>query len=68
MFNNAFTITHKSATVDFDLLVFYHLTNRFRITSKLVFKAHGEMTWHAGIKGNMLQMKKYKEFNVKELH
>jgi len=41
-FNIAFTGTHKSATRDFDLLVYYHLTNHSRNRNDST--AHDEMT------------------------
>jgi hypothetical protein len=37
------------ATRDFDLFVFYHLTNRIRILRILKSNAHGKMTWHAAV-------------------
>jgi hypothetical protein len=56
-FNTTSTGTYKSATRDFDLFgdfdlfVFYHLTNRIRILRILKSNAHGKMTWHAAVIG-----------------
>ena len=50
MVNNASTGSRNSATPDLELFVFYHLTNRIRIMSKLKSNAHGKMTWHAAVR------------------
>jgi hypothetical protein len=39
----------NGGTRDFDLFVFYHLTNRIRILRILKSNAHGKMTWHAAV-------------------
>jgi hypothetical protein len=46
-------VNQHSATRDFDLFVFYHLTNRIRILRILKSNAHGKMTWHAAVSGNI---------------
>jgi hypothetical protein len=49
----AYTGIRKSATHDFDLLISNQITNRIRILSKLKSNAHGDLTFHAGISGNI---------------